>query len=92
MKKICSSNERLSKKNFLALLGPKPFKKEMSATYGTADDESKSSSKQRAFFESLTSPWKIISFNSSTREVCVEIKNKSTTTNVFVIVPQIISK
>lgn len=92
MKKICSSNERLSKKNFLALLGPKPFKKENPLVYGTSDDETKSPSRKRDFFESLTVPWKIVSFNSTTREVCVEIKNKSTTTNVYVVLPPIISK
>ena len=55
-------------------------------------DEKYGSKKNRDFFENLIVPWSIKSFDPSSRSVCVEIKNKSTTINIFVILPPIISK
>jgi len=50
------------------------------------------SSKKRDFFEKLTVPWSIKSFDPSSRSVRIEIKNKSTTVNMSVTLPPIISK
>ena len=55
-------------------------------------DNKYGSRKTRDFFENLTVPWSIKSFDPSSRSVCVEIKNKSTTINIFVTLPPIISK
>jgi|688.fasta_scaffold80580_7 hypothetical protein len=55
-------------------------------------DDKYGSRKSRSFFENLTVPWSIKSFDPSSRSVCVEIKNKSTTVNIFVTLPPIIAK
>ena len=117
MNNQCSINNRLTKNNFLSLLGPKKFKKDQSNIYGNTEkflykgkleeisyeenglcnvnfcyDDKYGSRKNRDFFENLTVPWSIVSFDPKTRNVCVEIKNKSTTVNIFITLPPIIIK
>jgi len=49
----------------------------------------------RAYFEKLDSkniPWSIISFNSKTREVCIEINSKSGLRELSVTLPNMTSK
>ena len=60
-----------------------------------SSDELYSTNATRAYFEKLDSknmPWSIKSFNSKTREVCVEINAKSGLRELSVTLPNIISK
>lgn len=45
-------------------------------------DEKGSPNLTRRYFENLTAPWKITSFNTSNGEVCAEIASKSTVVHV----------
>jgi hypothetical protein len=60
-----------------------------------ASDELYSTNLTRAYFEKLdyeNTPWSIRSFDSKTREVCVEINTKSGLREISVTLPNIISK
>ena len=46
-----------------------------------APREEESSNPTRRFFERIKSPWSVRSFDPRSREVCIEIKNPTTTTN-----------
>jgi hypothetical protein len=101
-KQACSINERLSKNTFLTMLGEKRFVKPpeyddkesyyyKGALYKKTANEEYSVNKIRAYFEKLDSnSWSIRSFDSSTREVCIEIKNNYGIRNISVILPQLI--
>lgn len=100
----CSKYERLSKKSFLNILGNKAFSKP--SVYGEEENylykgilytrpsnEQYSQNKTRAYFEKLNlNDWSITSFDSTTRIVCVEIKNKYGNKNLSIKLPEIISK
>ena len=93
MKQACSTYERLSKKTFLSILGQKAFKKESPETYGKKDDEQYSQNKTRAYFEKLNiNSWSIRSFDPNSKQVCIEIKNKSGLVNLSIKLPEIIIK
>ena len=63
----CSATETIPKATFLTMLGPPPGK-----SFNVQEEVS--SSKTRAYFESLEDDqWRIISFNSETRVTCVEV-------------------
>lgn len=52
------------------------------APSATSYDEKGSPNLTRRYFENLTAPWKITSFNTSNGEVCAEIASKSTVVHV----------
>lgn len=52
-------------------------------------DETTSPNQSRKFFENIENPWKINSFSSRTKQVCVEINNPSTITLISQIIPSI---
>lgn len=52
-----------------------------------ASDELQSPSPSRRYFENLKSPWEIVSFNPSTREVCINIRSRSGDRTLSVIIP-----
>jgi len=72
------TNDRLTKASMLAMLGPPP-------EFG----ETVSSHPSRAFFEKITQPWAITSFNSMTREVCVEITTLTGKRTTSVVLPEL---
>jgi hypothetical protein len=100
----CSSNNRLSKKTFISLLGNKAFKKplEYSSTEDyvikgqkikIASNEEFSRNKTRQYFEKLDyNSWSITSFDPKTRKVCIKINIKSGDRFLSVTVPEVISK
>jgi hypothetical protein len=49
--------------------------------------EEESPNPTRRFFERTKSPWRVLSFDSKSGEVCIEIKNPSITTNFSFEVP-----
>jgi transposase-like protein len=49
--------------------------------------DQESTSPTRRFFERTKSPWSVRSFDPSSREVCVEIKNPYATTNFSYTIP-----
>lgn len=50
-------------------------------------DQPASPTPQRRYFEGLSTPWSIVAFDSTTREVCVDLKAKSGTSHLSVTVP-----
>lgn len=100
----CSSNNRLSKKTFLSLLGNKAFTKPLE--YPTTEDyilkgqkikipanEEFSRNKTRQYFEKIDyNSWSITSFDPKTRKVCVQIDIKSGKSFLSITLPEIISK
>lgn len=53
----------------------------------TTIKEPASPTPERRFFENIRNPWSITSFNTKTREVCVDVRSKSTTTHFSSTVP-----
>lgn len=94
MQNRCSSFERLSKSTFLAMLGEKKFTKGKIYIDGwviddKSEDEQYSGSKRRSFFEKIKYDWEIISFNSKTRLVCVQINDPVRVKLVSVTLPNL---
>jgi len=130
--KACSGTSRLSKRNFLSMVGPSPFSSSNSAVptiseekkqkvleviannggkigraavvlgvsasslkrWAAAGNESatvssstSSANPTRRFYESIRSPWSIVSFDPQKREVCLEIRSPACTTNLGYTVP-----
>lgn len=56
-------------------------------TESPQEQEQESPSPTRRFFEGTKSPWSVRSFDPRSREVCIEIRNPSTTTNFGYTVP-----
>lgn len=66
-KRACQAEHRLSKASFLAMLG------DPAVAPATVSD-----STARAFYEKLNDvDWVIVSFNSNSREVCIDITTDS---------------
>jgi hypothetical protein len=94
MRNSCSSFEKLSKSTLLAMLGQKRFVKNKIYINGwiiddRSDDQPYSDSKNRAFFEKIKYDWEIISFDSKTRVVCVEINDPVRKKVVSVTLPKL---
>jgi len=54
------------------------------------DDEVYSNVKTRKFFEKIPHPWQIVSFDPSTRQVCVQINDPKGIKNISVTLPNLI--
>lgn len=106
-KQACSVYERLSKSTFLSILGYAPYKRPVSyvqdsfyfykgqKTITTTADETYSLNLTRSYFEKLDEKgiiWRITSFNSKTRKVCVEIESQSGNRQLSITLPEIVSK
>lgn len=72
-------------------ISPSVFRKRynsLSAVVNSATiKEPASPTPERRFFENVTNPWSITSFDPKTREVCVDIESKSTTTHFSSKIP-----
>lgn len=95
MQQSCSIYDNLSKKTFLAFLGSDPslnkteqisfYKGKFIKTPKTIDFGY--TNKTRNYFENLDEKeitWSIVSFNSKTKEVCIEVETKSGSRNLSV--------
>ena len=56
------------------------------------DDQIKSPTPQRRYFENLKTDWEITNFDYQTREVCININAKAGTVKLSVVVPPLFSK
>lgn len=72
-------------------ISPSVFRKRYNALSAVVNSatikEPASPTPERRFFENITNPWSITSFDTKTREVCVDIDSKSTTTHFSSKVP-----
>ena len=72
-------------------ISPSVFRKRYNALSAVVNSatikEPASPTPERRFFENITNPWSITSFDTKTREVCVDIESKSTTTHFSSKVP-----
>jgi hypothetical protein len=72
-------------------ISPSVFRKRYNAlssvVNSTTIQEPASPTPERRFFENVTNPWSITSFNPKTKEVCIDVQSSSVTTHFSSKVP-----
>jgi len=91
IKKLLADNNG-NKQKTAAMLGISiaSLKRKLNTTDSTvefiSDDQLASPNASRRYFENLKTDWQIVSFNSKTREVCVDLNSKYNPVRASVIV------